>query len=223
MAFMDATQPNRRWSYYGCRFNNGFDVTGGITAVLGGAFDACGDGITDLQGRPNDYEFSIGTITDFDIAQGVIGHALRYSVSMDAALPPPAWDQGIAWPSVHSEWNGPTQYSGKIQFGATIGIPASVNLAALGLTQGGLMLARALQLYGAMMRDTGGSNAIIFYATPELETNPLITEMRNDMAKIVPRLSVMRNQGPTTVFGGGTSIAPAPLACDPSVCPAPPL
>jgi hypothetical protein len=46
MAFYDATQPGKMWSYFGCRFVNGHDVTGGITTALGGVWDTTGDGIT---------------------------------------------------------------------------------------------------------------------------------------------------------------------------------
>lgn len=226
MTFMDATIPSRRWSYYSCSLNNGIDVTGGITAELGGLFSACGDGITDVFGRLNSYDFAIGEITDYDLAQGVIAHALRFALSMDAVLPPASWDTGIAWPNPHSDFNGPTTYLGHIQFGVTVSIPNSVNINTLGLSQGGLMFARALQLYGGIMRDTAGTNAIVFYATPSVEANPLISQMRNDMAIIIPKLSIMRNQSPTSVMGGGASIAPSGLPPDPFVCggplPAPP-
>lgn len=226
MTFMDATVPSRRWSYYSCTLNNGIDVTGGITAELGGVFAGCGDGITDIFGRLNNYDFAIGEITDYDLNQGVIAHALRFALSPDAVLPPSTWDTGIAWPNPHSDFNGPTVYQGHIQYGVTISIPLSVNISTLGLSQGGLMLARALQLYGAIMRDTTGTNNIVFYATPSTESNPLISQMRNDMTIIIPKLSIMRNQSPSSVMGGGASIAPAGLPPDPFVCggpiPAPP-
>jgi hypothetical protein len=36
MVLFDKTNPTKMWSYYDCTFNNGRDVTGGITAFLGG-------------------------------------------------------------------------------------------------------------------------------------------------------------------------------------------
>ena len=54
----------------------------------------------------------------------------------------------------------------------------------------------------------GGTNQVTFYSTPENENNPLIQQMRADMAKIVPVIEVMRNQGPNSVNGGGASVVP---------------
>ena len=104
---------------------------------------------------------------------------------------------------------GPSQYTGNIVAGVTIGIPADVNLNSLGLSQGGMMLAQALQDYGAIWRDSCGSRTICFYSTPESDGNPLIQGMRADLAKIVPLLTIMRNQGPNSVNGGGASILTA--------------
>lgn len=216
MTFMDATQPSLRWSFKGCVFNNGTDPTGGITATYGAVFNACGDGITDTQGRLNDYDFGIGSITDYDIAQGVITHALSYTLSPTAVQQPSSWLDAI-WPAPHADFNI-TAYSGDIQFGVTIAIPSTVNVSTLGLTQGGLMLARALQQYGAFMRGTGGTNAISFCAAPDQDTNTAIVQMRSDLTKIVPLLTIMRNQGSTNQMGGGTSIAAVVLPAEPSVC-----
>ena len=41
-----------------------------------------------------------------------------------------------------------------------------------------------------------------------IENNPLIQQMQADMAKIVPVIEVLRNQGPNSVNGGGTSVVP---------------
>ena len=54
--------------------------------------------------------------------------------------------------------------------GSTFGIPMSVNLNSLGLSQGGMMLAKALQNYGGVWRDMGGTNQVTFYSTPENRT-----------------------------------------------------
>jgi hypothetical protein len=44
MAFFDSAQPTKLWSYFHLSFDNGRDVTGGLTAALGGVWDTTGDG-----------------------------------------------------------------------------------------------------------------------------------------------------------------------------------
>ena len=209
MAFYDATQPGKMWSYWGASFNNGYDVTGGITTGLGGVWDTTGDGVTNTVSPGSDYDFAAGVITDYDVSQAAINHMVRLAISTNALKSPGAtWIDNIPWPNMHEDYSGPQVYTGNIVAGSTFGIPMSVNLNSLGLSQGGMMLAKALQNYGGVWRDLGGSNQITFYSTPENQNNPLILQMQADMAKIVPTLEVLRNQGPTTINGGGTPVVP---------------
>ena len=229
MAFFDLTQPNKMWSYFGCSLNNGVDVIGGISAALGGVYDACGGGINTIGNRPayytgtsGDYNFAIGTIRDWELTAGVIQHTLRFACS-DSAIKAPGtdWITNIPWPDHHSDYNV-QNYTGQLLYGSTIGIPASVNLAILGLSQGGLIFAKGLQQYGAIMRDAGGTNQVTFYAEPISDSNAnatLLNQMRNDMGKIVPQLRVLLNQGPTSVNGGGTPLVALPPTLDPTICP----
>ena len=209
MSFYDATQPGKLWTYFGCKFVNGHDVTGGITTALGGVWDTTGDGLTNTVTPGSDYNFAAGVITDYDVSQAAINHMVRLAISADALKSPGAnWMQNIPWPNNHEDYSGPQDYTGSIVAGSTFGIPMSVNLNSLGLSQGGMMLAKALQNYGGLWRDLGGTNQVTFYSTPENENNPLIQQMRADMAKIVPVIEVMRNQGPNSVNGGGTPVVP---------------
>ncbi len=200
MAFYDATQPTRMWSYFGCNPGGGT-----ISCALGGVWDVTGDGIQNTVSPGSDYNFAVGTITDFDLSQGTIAHALRFALSADASRAPgPTWTSNVPWPNTHIDYNGPSMYTGQITAGVTIGIPAGTDLSKLGLSQGGMMLARALQNYGAIWRDSGGSHQVVFYTTPESDSNPLIQQARGDLPRIVPQLSIMRNQGAETVNGGGS-------------------
>ena len=61
-----------------------------------------------------------------------------------------------------------------------------------------------MAVYGV---NSGGTNQITFYSTPENQNNPLIQQMQADMAKIVPVIEILRNQGPDR------SMAEAPLSC----------
>jgi hypothetical protein len=95
-----------------------------------------------------------------------------------------------------------------------------VDISTLHLSAGGLVLARALQDHGAIMRDTTGDSGLLaFYAEPQDEDSPVIDQMRGDMAKITSVLRVLRNQGPTSVNGGGTPRAALVPHIDTSVCP----
>jgi hypothetical protein len=209
MAFYDSSQPTKLWSYFGVSFNNGRDVTGGLTAALGGVWDTTGDGVANLLNPGSDYNFAVGTITAFDLTQGAINHAVRVAIGPDALKSPGLnWTDNIPWPNTHEDYHGPKIYKGKIIAGSTFGIPIDVDLLKLNLSQGGLMLAKALQNYGAIWRDAGGEKSFIFYSIPEAENNPLIQEMRMDLHKIMPHLNILRNQGPASVNGGGRSVVP---------------
>ena len=219
MAFFDQTNPTLMWSYWGCNLNNGADVTGGISCGLGTVMDVCGDALSQMSGI-QDYNFAIGAIRHWELEAGAIHHALRYAVSTDLAKSPgSSWMDNIPWPDVLEDYSGPQVYTGNLVFGSTIGIPSDVDLSSVGLSQGGWVLATALQQYGAVMRDSGGSNQVTFYAEPQDEGNAVLDDMRGDMGKIVPLLRVMRNQGPNSVNGGGTPLAPLAPPLDPSVCP----
>jgi hypothetical protein len=212
MAFYDAAQPGRLWSYFGVAFDNGRDVTGGLTARLGGVWDTAADGVTNTTSPGSDYNFAVGTITSYDLAHGAIRHAVRVAIGRTALRSPGrTWTDGIPWPNTHEDYDGPKTYTGKITAGSSFGIRDTIRLEDLGLSQGGLMLAKALQDYGAIWRDSCGDGYFAFYSTPENEANSLVRQMRADLPKIMPHVSIMRNQGPASVNGGGQSrVAPLP-------------
>jgi hypothetical protein len=201
MNFFDETQPTLMWSYWGCQGS----TSTGFTAGLGSITNVCATDIID------EYNFGIGTIRQADVNSGVIPHELRFALSLTQTKSPGStWTSDLPWPSTREDYDGPTAYTGHFVFGSTIGIPSSVNLASMGLTAGGLMLATALQKYGAIQRDTAGSGGITFYAEPSMEGSTVLTDMRSDLAKIVPYLRVMRNQSAATPMGGGTYPPAAP-------------
>ena len=81
-------------------FNNGRDVTGGLTAALGGVWDITGDGVANQLNPGSDYNFAVGTITAFDLAQGAINHAVRVAIGRDALKSPGLkWTDNIPWPN----------------------------------------------------------------------------------------------------------------------------
>ena len=143
MAFFDLTQPNWMWSYWGCTFDNGQDVTGGVTCGLAQYADVCGDGVTQVTQAGDDYNFAIGAIRDWELDAGVINHMLRYAVSQDIAKSPGTYyTDNIPFPDFNEDYYGPQDYSGNLVFGSTVSIPAAVDLTALGLSPAGMVLLR---------------------------------------------------------------------------------
>ena len=209
MAFYDSTQRTMLWSYYKVSFNNGRDVTGGLTAALGGVWDITGDGVANQLNPGSDYNFAVGTITAFDLAQGAINHAVRVAIGRDALKSPGLkWTDNIPWPNTHEDYDGPKLYKGRIVAGSTFGIPAGVDLLKLNLSQGGLMLAKRLKTTVRFGVIPVTMACFAFYSTPEAEHDPLIQQMRMDLHRILPHLNILRNQGPASVNGGGRPIVP---------------
>ena len=159
------------WAFWGCSLNNGQDVTGGIGCGFGYLQNVCGDGVVKIAGSGGE-NYSIGTIRHYDLQQGAIDHTMRVSISDDLAKTTDSNWMDVPWPTDHEDWNGPTAYAGTLIWGSTLGIPADVDLGSLHLSQGGLMLAKALQEHGAIVRDTGGTNQLTFYAEPQDANDP---------------------------------------------------
>jgi hypothetical protein len=216
MVFFDRTQPGFMWGGQGCVRNS----DGSITCQSMQVDNVCSDFVThDIAvGGTNT---GTGLIRLWELQAGSINHALRFSLPVNRVHSPGAsWDVNIPWPNGHEDFNGPSVYTGHVDFGSTIGIPTSVNLNTLGLSAGGLMLGKALQTYGAIMRDTGASSTVgpVFYAEQAAEGNAVLSQMRSDAAILRPLLRIMRNQSANTPNGGGTY--PTPVAqLDTTVCP----
>ena len=107
------------------------------------------------------------------------------------------------WPATQED-SGSNTYAGQIPMGSLVAIPPSVDLATLGLSSSGLMLARSLQDYGAYVTDRSAGFA--FYAEPSAEA--LLASMRADLNKIRAQLRVVTNNSPSSVGGGGTPRVP---------------
>jgi hypothetical protein len=94
-----------------------------------------------------------GLITIHELASGQINHALAIAIPNTAA--------GTAtWPAQRGD--GRTTGSTAIPEGTRFRIDPSVDLSTLGLSPAGLAIARAVQKYGMIVRDTGAN--VAFYA-----------------------------------------------------------
>jgi hypothetical protein len=86
-----------------------------------------------------------GLITAKDVNSGAINHALRYATQMDAS--------SFVAPATRSDGS----FSGGIPAGQLMRLDPTLNLSGLGLTPFQLMVAKALQTYGAYNADASGS------------------------------------------------------------------
>ena len=199
------------WTYSECTTTNGA-LASGFQCGLAQQEDVCDVGLGPYTGG--------GVIRSWELKAGSIKHMLRFSLNVAALRSGPTWTTGLQWPAIHEDYNGPSAYKGNLLFGSTIGIPQSVNLSSFGLSSSGLALARALQDYGAMVRDAN-TCCLTFYAEAAAEGMPELNDMRTDSAKLLPYLSVLRNQSPSTPNGGGVPRQPTAAAIDPRICPTP--
>jgi hypothetical protein len=150
-----------------------------------------------------------GLIRVWEIKAGSIRHALAMCL----------WGSQIGagpiWPAISQD--GPSEYCGHVRQGTLVAIPSSVNISNIGITTSdGLVIARALQNYGAYLVDCGGD---VFYAEPAAEgaVGPQLDNMRADLPRIWPYLRPVTNNSPTSIGGGGTPLQPLapPLGVSP--------
>jgi hypothetical protein len=140
-----------------------------------------------------------GLLRTWEIQQGNFRHALA------AAVPRRDLKHGPVWPA-NSEDGGAT-YGGSIPMGSLFAIPSSVNLNSLGLSPGGLAIARAMRDYGVYIVDA--SENFTLFAEPSAEN--LLTAARADLERIRALLRPVTNNTPSTPGGGGSPItSPAP-------------
>ena len=91
-----------------------------------------------------------GLIRQWELDSGQIHHTIAL------ALPFAAQAGGPIWPATAQDTNA-ASYRGHIPLGSLLAIPSSVDVTTLGLSPGGLVLARALQDFGAYDVDSTGT------------------------------------------------------------------
>ncbi|MDQ3504059.1 MAG: hypothetical protein M3486_10705 [Actinomycetota bacterium] len=114
--------------------------------------------------------------------------------------------RGYAWPATEQDSNSPTAYAGKIPMGTYLAIPPRVDVAALGLTPQGLMLARAYQDYGGYATDRSGETTLA-YVEPSAAGSAFAKALlgsdyaATDLKRIRAQLRVVTNNSPSTPNG----------------------
>jgi hypothetical protein len=131
-----------------------------------------------------------GVLRNWEMRAGHIDHALTF------LLPPSRLKHGPVWPSSREDFWGFRDYKGHVPIGTLIGIPPDVDVEKLGLSKGGLVLARALQRYGAYCDDSVGTDGIALSAEEASEGTPMIAEMRRDFPALHKYLRAIMNNHP---------------------------
>jgi hypothetical protein len=122
------------------------------SAQAAGVLPADGDGLT-MQGwggRATGWSYLAGLIRPEEVGQGHIDHALVFAMS--------GCSRNHWWPANASD--GSSQDANAIPQGAHVQLDPSVDVTALGLPSGGVIIARALQVYGAFLGDSSAGAAL---------------------------------------------------------------
>jgi IPT/TIG domain len=206
--------------YFHTGFNGGVVAPNFVTIGHGKPIDCYNQNMI----AADQYMIGIGIMRYREVMiDGLISHILQCGLSTDRIRISDTTCTNLAWPNRQCDYAGPFgQFTGQIPYGSTFGIPSTLDVMALGLSPGGLMLARAMQDYGVMHNISSPSqtNSIILVAENALEGTRQLSEMRAAFPALVPLLRIMRNQAPTSIQGGGTSrqpLRPGPLPNLPAI------
>ncbi|MFN8037031.1 MAG: PA14 domain-containing protein [Acidimicrobiia bacterium] len=198
-AEMNVISPDHRWVN---------EIYGAVGPDGGGNYSTSWNLLSpiDLQGPGGGADLGIrasgvpaiaGLIRTWELNGGSIKHAIAVSLSQSKMLYGP-----YVWPAVRDDPFG--NQGGHVPMGTFFAIPSNVNVNALGLSAGGLMLAKALQDYGGYVVDTGGA----MYAEQSAEGNARLAEMRDDLGRIMAQVQVVTNNSSSNPGGGGSPRAP---------------
>ena len=131
-----------------------------------------------------------GVLRAWEIRAGAVHHALTF------LLPLSRLKHGPVWPSGREDFFGARDYAGHVPIGTLAAIPRSVALDRMGLSPPGLVLAHALQDYGAYCDDSVGTDGLVLTAESAAEGTAGLAAMRRDFPVIRRALRVITDQGP---------------------------
>jgi hypothetical protein len=131
-----------------------------------------------------------GILRAWEMQAGHIRHALTF------LLPYGRLKHGPVWPSSREDFWGFRDYKGSVPVGTLIAIPRNVDVEKLGLSDGGLALAHALQDYGAYCDDSVGTDGIVLSAETASEGSWPLVQMRRDFPLLHLYLRAVLNNHP---------------------------
>ena len=138
-----------------------------------------------------------GVLRAWELRAGHVGHALTF------LLPYTRLKHGPVWPSSREDYWGFRDYTGHVPIGTLVAIPGWVHVDAMGLSDAGLVLAHALQDYGAYCDDSVGTDGLVLTAEGAAEGIAELAAMRRDFPVIRAALRVVENNAATSPGGGG--------------------
>lgn len=206
-AAMSIIQPDNTHAAEMYRFGTS---SSGYTSDTFNLTDLTGSGVEQGWLRASGASYLGGLIRKSDLAKGSINHALAM------AIPEGELHMGPMWPADREDGNANTTFSGNIHYGTYYALPANVPINSLGLSPDGLMVAKALQDYGAYVMDRAENTVI--YAEPSLDGQ--LSNMRNDWDKLYTQLQRVSNSCPkatsncnSTGIAGGIGGGGNPRVC----------
>jgi hypothetical protein len=164
-----------------------------------------------------------GLIRKGELTHG-IHHALAVTIEPKAHNRNGPGGKPYVWPASSADGDADTAYgtTGNLYMGTLLAIPPTVDITKLGLQGPDLVLARALQDYGAYVSDSGGAN---FQLAAEPTAKDEVAQVKPEkdwsslcsLRKLVALVKIVANNSPQSVGGGGKPRCPLapPLAPSP--------
>ena len=185
-------------------------VDGGLVARRAFRVDLLGPGMFLRDGRfpgvrAMDASGMGGVLRAWELRAGHVGHALTF------LLPYARLKHGPVWPSSREDYWGFRDYTGHVPIGTLVAIPGDVRVDGLGLSKPGLVLAHALQEYGAYCDDSVGTDGLVLTAEGAAEGTAELAALRRDFPVIRAALRLVENNTAESPGGGGvpvTGLAP---------------
>lgn len=154
------TNPQRSWSFWALQRGDG---TSGDWVVNSGAFgwgdiSANGDGLKHFQGgewggRVTGWNYIAGLIHPEEIVQGHIDHALAFFIPRQVTA-----EGKFVWPARGTD--GQSTDPNALTLGSRIQLDPALDVNALPIGDGAKVIARALQVYGGWLADSGEMAAV---------------------------------------------------------------
>ncbi len=116
---------------------------------------------------------------------------------------------GYVWPATEQDYLSPSKYTGQVPMGSYFAIPPSIDITTLGLNSApGLMLAKAMQDYGAYVTDASGTTSLYVEDDGSTVTGVFASALKgsdyssHDLKILYHALRVVASNGPSTPNGG---------------------
>ncbi len=125
-----------------------------------------------------------GLIRQWELEQGVARHALALALSLNFL------SSGYVAPATSEDQAGAESYTGSIPMGSLLVLPPALVPESMLEEPLAILIARALQEYGGYVIDSGGSDAMLFYAEPGFDDED-VARSSKELSRIIPFLQLV--------------------------------